>query len=72
MIDDLPVVCEFPEVFPDDISDLSLKHEVELDIDLIPGTSPVSMVSYRMFASDLSKLKTQLENLLEKKFGTIS
>lgn len=68
MITDLPVVCDFPKVFPDDISDLPPEREVEFFIDLVPGTTPVSMDPYRMFSSDLSELKEQLEELLEKKF----
>ncbi|XP_050896267.1 uncharacterized protein LOC127103010 [Lathyrus oleraceus] len=51
IIGELPVVCNFPEVFPDDISDLPLEHEVEFVIDLVPKTIPVSMAMYRMPAS---------------------
>ncbi|MCI46318.1 RNA-directed DNA polymerase (Reverse transcriptase), partial [Trifolium medium] len=67
-IGNLPVVCEFPDVFPDDISDMLPKREVEFAIDLVPSTSPVSMAPYRMSASELNELKKQLEELLEKKF----
>src|ERR1044072_4757161 len=66
--DGLPVVNEFPKVFPEDISEFPPKWEVEFTIDLIPGTSPVSMAPYRMSASELSEMKKQLEELLEKKF----
>src|ERR1051325_6823798 len=66
--DGLPVVNEFPEVFPEDVSELPPEREVEFSIDLIPGTSLVSMAPYRMSASELSELKKQLEGLLEKKF----
>ena len=41
---------------------------MEFAIDLVPGTRPVSMAPYRMSASELSELKKQLEELLEKKF----
>lgn len=68
MIMDLPVVCEFSEVFPNDISDLLSERKVEFAKDLVPGTSPMPMASYRIYASELSELKKQLENLLEKKF----
>nr|ABD28293.1 RNA-directed DNA polymerase (Reverse transcriptase); Zinc finger, CCHC-type; Peptidase aspartic, active site; Retrotransposon gag protein [Medicago truncatula] len=68
VIDRLPVVCEFPEVFPDEIPDVPPEREVEFSIDLVPGTKPVSMAPYRMSASELSELKKQLEDLLEKKF----
>jgi len=67
-IGDLPVVQEFPEVFPDDIIDLPPEREVEFAIDLVPGTSPISIAPYRMFASKLGELKKQLEELLEKQF----
>ncbi|XP_050918901.1 uncharacterized protein LOC127136385 [Lathyrus oleraceus] len=62
------VVRDFPEVFPDDISDVPLEREVEFSIDLVLGTIPISMEPYKMFASELAKLKKQLEDLLEKRF----
>ncbi|MCI39839.1 cellular nucleic acid-binding protein, partial [Trifolium medium] len=39
----LPVVCEFPDVFPNDVSDLPPEREVEFAIDVLPSTSPISM-----------------------------
>jgi len=68
VIDRLPVVNEFPEVFPDEIPDVPPEREVEFSIDLVPGTKPVSMAPYRMSASELAELKKQLEDLLDKKF----
>ena len=59
---------EFPEVFLEDVSELPPEREVEFTIDLIPGTSMVSMAPYRMSASELAELKKQLEELLEEKF----
>ncbi|GAU42762.1 hypothetical protein TSUD_239250 [Trifolium subterraneum] len=67
-LEELPVVSEFSDVFPEDISDLPPEREVEFSIDLVPGTSPISMAPYRMSASELNELKKQLEELLEKKF----
>ncbi|MCI39097.1 cellular nucleic acid-binding protein, partial [Trifolium medium] len=67
-VDPLPVVSEFPDVFPDDISDLPPEREVDFSIDVVPGTSPISMAPYRMSVSELEKLKEQLEELLEKRF----
>ncbi|GAU10644.1 hypothetical protein TSUD_419790, partial [Trifolium subterraneum] len=66
--EELPVVSEFSDVFPEDISDLPPEREVEFGIDLVPGTSLISMAPYRMSASELKELKKQLEELLEKKF----
>lgn len=51
IIGELPMVCNFPEVFPDDISDLPLEREVEFVVDLVPKTIPVLMAMYRMPAS---------------------
>jgi len=65
-IGDLPVVQEFPEVFPDDITELPPEREVEFTIDLVPRTSPISISPYRMSASELGELKKQLEELFEK------
>lgn len=69
VISELLVVFNFPEVFPDDISDFSSECKVEFSIDLVPGTSIVSVAPYRMSASDFSELERQLEELLEKKFA---
>jgi len=67
VIDKLQVVCEFPEVFPDEIPDVPPEREVEFSIDLVPGTKLVSMAPYRLSASELAELKKQLEDLLDKK-----
>ncbi|MCI28831.1 cellular nucleic acid-binding protein, partial [Trifolium medium] len=66
-IEELPVVCEFPDMFPGDVPDMPPEREVEFYIDLVPGTSPISMAPYQMSASELKELKKQLEELLEKK-----
>lgn len=65
VIVELPVVCDFPEVFSDDISDLPTECEVEFAINLVPSTSLVSIDPCRMFDSELGELKKQLEELLE-------
>jgi hypothetical protein len=67
-INELPIVQEFSDVFPEDVSDMPPEREVEFTIDLVPGTSPISMAPYRMSASELGELKKQLKELLEKKF----
>ena len=50
---DLPRVCEFPNVFSKDISDFPLEHGVDFSIDLVPGTSSMSMTPYRVSTSEL-------------------
>ena len=67
-LEDIPIVKEFPDVFPDDISGLPLDREVEFTIDLIPGTEPISIPPYRMAPVELRELKAQLEELLSKGF----
>ena len=67
-VGDLPVVREFPDVFPNDITDLSSEREVEFATDLVPGTSPISIEPYRMSTLELRELKKQLEELLENQF----
>ena len=47
-MDEIPVVREFPDVFPDDIAGLPPNREVDFTIDLIPGTEPISIPPYRM------------------------
>ena len=67
-LEDIPIVKEFPDVFPDDISGLPPDREVEFTIDLIPGTEPIYIPPYRMASAELRELKAQLEQLLSKGF----
>lgn len=67
-IQDIPVVCEFPDVFPEDLPGLPPERDVEVVIELKPGTAPISRKSYRMPPNKLAELKTQLQDLLEKGF----
>jgi len=63
---DMSVVQEFSEVFPDDITNLPSERELEFRIDLVPGTSHISIAPYQMSSSELGDLKKQLEELLKK------
>ncbi|XP_050908031.1 uncharacterized protein LOC127121615 [Lathyrus oleraceus] len=72
MIKDLHVVWNFHEVFLYDIRDFLPEREVEFAINLVSDTSPVSMAPYKMSVAELSELKKQLEDLLEKKFIRLS
>jgi hypothetical protein len=67
-IQDIPVVCEFPDVFPEDLPGLPPERDVEFVIELKPGTAPVSRRSYRMPPNELVELMTQLQDILEKGF----
>jgi hypothetical protein len=59
-IQDIPVVCEFLDVFPEDLPRLPPERDVEFVIVLKPGTAPISRRSYRMPPTELAELKTQL------------
>ena len=65
---EVEVVKEFEDVFPDDLSSLPPDREMEFSINLLLGTSPVSMAPYRMALAELAELKKQLKELLEKGF----
>jgi hypothetical protein len=65
-IADIPVVCEFPDVFPDDLPELPPDHDVEFKIELLPITTPISRRPYRMPPNELAELKVQLNELLKK------
>ena len=68
LVDEIPVVREFPDVFPNDIAGLPPDREVEFTIDLILGTEPISIPPYKMAPAELRELKAQLEALLSKGF----
>ncbi|GJW30979.1 putative reverse transcriptase domain-containing protein [Tanacetum coccineum] len=67
-LDDIRVVRDFPEVFPDDLSGLPPMREIEFRIDLIPGASPVVKSPYRLAPSEMLELSNQLKELQEKGF----
>ena len=68
LVDEIPIVREFPDVFPDDIAGLPPERDEEFTIDLIPGRGPISIPPYRMAPTELRELKAQLEELLSKGF----
>ncbi|WVZ64083.1 hypothetical protein U9M48_013652 [Paspalum notatum var. saurae] len=67
-IDEVPVVCEYPDVFSDDLPGLPPDRAVEFAIDLVPGTVPIAKAPYRMSGKEYDELKKQLDELLEKGF----
>ncbi|XP_070034824.1 uncharacterized protein [Nicotiana tomentosiformis] len=64
----VPVVNEFPEVFPDELPGIPLDREIDFGIDVMPGTRPISIPPYMMAPVELKELKEQLKDLLEKAF----
>ena len=60
------VVCEFPDVFLDELPALSPDKDVEFKIELVPSTAPILRRPYRMPPNELVELKIQLQELLDK------
>ena len=67
-LENIPVVCEYPDVFPEELPGMPPDREVEFIIELMPGTAPISRQPYRMPPNELKELKKQLKTLLDKGF----
>jgi hypothetical protein len=67
-VKDIPVVCEYPDVFPDDLPRMPPDRDIEFIIELQPGTAPITKRPYRMPPNELAELKIQLQDLLDKGF----
>ncbi|GJR99785.1 putative reverse transcriptase domain-containing protein [Tanacetum coccineum] len=67
-IHDQPIVSEFQDVFPEELPGIPPIRDVEFNIELIPGASPISKAPYRMAPIELKELKDQLQELLERGF----
>ncbi|GJU31731.1 putative reverse transcriptase domain-containing protein [Tanacetum coccineum] len=65
-IEDVPIVRDFPEVFPEDLPGLPPARPVEFQIDLIPGAAPVARAPYRLAPSEMKELSEQLQELSDK------
>jgi hypothetical protein len=65
-LEGIPVACEFPDVFPEDLPGIHPDQDVEFVIELQPGTAPISRRPYKMTPKELAKLKVQLNELLDK------
>ncbi|KAD6454277.1 hypothetical protein E3N88_08983 [Mikania micrantha] len=67
-IGDIPIVRDFPEVFPDELPGLPPVRQVEFRIDLIPGAAPIAKTPYRLAPSEMQELSSQLQELLDQGF----
>ena len=67
-VEKIPVVREFPDVFPEELPGVPQEREVDLAIEIVPGTVPMSRAPYRMAPTELKELKSQLQELLDKGF----
>ncbi|XP_057994389.1 uncharacterized protein LOC131174655 [Hevea brasiliensis] len=65
---DIPTVCDFENVFLEDLPSLPPTREVEFGIEVLLGTNPISITPYQMALAELKELKMQLQELLDKGF----
>ncbi|GJV42704.1 putative reverse transcriptase domain-containing protein [Tanacetum coccineum] len=69
---DVPIIHDFPEVFPDDLPRLPPSRQIEFRIDLLPGDAPIARAPYRLAPSEMKELSEKLRELLEKGFIRLS
>ncbi|GKC40449.1 putative reverse transcriptase domain-containing protein, partial [Tanacetum coccineum] len=67
-LEDVPIVQDFSEVFPEELSGLPPTRQVEFQIDLMPGAAPVARAPYRLAPSEMKELSEQLQELSDKGF----
>ncbi|GJY24196.1 putative reverse transcriptase domain-containing protein [Tanacetum coccineum] len=67
-LEDVPIVRDFSNVFPEDLPGLPPTRQVEFQIDLIPGAAPVARAPYRLAPSEMKELSEQLKELFDKNF----
>nr|GEZ69417.1 putative reverse transcriptase domain-containing protein [Tanacetum cinerariifolium] len=67
-LEDIPVVREFPKVFPEDLPGIPPTRQVEFRIDLVPCAAPVARAPYRLAPSEMKELADQLQELTDKGF----
>ena len=67
-LEKIHVVKEFSNVFPKELSGIPPEREVDLSIEVVCGTTPIFRAPYCMAPTELKKLKTQLQKLLDKGF----
>ena len=65
-IDQVRIVCEYPDVFPNVLPGMPPNRDIEFIIELIPGTGPIAQRPYSMNPSELVELKKQLDAMLAK------
>ncbi|GJR52724.1 putative reverse transcriptase domain-containing protein [Tanacetum coccineum] len=67
-LEEVPIVRDFLEVFPEDLSGLPPTRQVEFQIDLVPGAAPVARSPYRLAPSEMQELSAQLQELSDMRF----
>src|SRR3954466_1413083 len=67
-MDTVPVIRDYPDVFPEELPGMPLERDVEFLIDLMPGTGPIAKRPYKMDVDELKELKKHLREQLDKGF----
>nr|GFD38503.1 putative reverse transcriptase domain-containing protein [Tanacetum cinerariifolium] len=67
-LENVPIVRDFPEVFPEDLPGLPPTRQVVFQIDLIPDAAPVARAPYRLAPPEIKELSEQLKELSDKGF----
>jgi hypothetical protein len=65
-LEDIHVVHEFLDMFPNDLPGMPPERVIEFKIELQPGTAPIAKAPYKMSHVELKELKIQLQGLLDK------
>ena len=60
-LSNIPIISDYPNVFPKELSGLPPQREIEFAIDIVPGATQASITMYRMAPVDLKELKLQLQ-----------
>jgi hypothetical protein len=63
---DIPIICEYPDIFPNNLPRMPPDRDIKFIIELQPGTTPISKRSYRMPPNELAELKIQLQDSLTR------
>ena len=64
--DGIRIVCDYPDVFPDELPGMPPDRDIEFLIELLPGTAPIAMRQYRMAPIEHEEIKKNIDELLAK------
>ena len=71
-MEDFVVLCDFRDIFVEEIPELPHRREIDFSIDLLPSSAIISKAPYRMSLPELTELKIQLQELLDKEYIRLS
>nr|GEW87551.1 putative reverse transcriptase domain-containing protein [Tanacetum cinerariifolium] len=69
-LEDVPVICKFPDVFPEDLVGLPPPRQVEFEVELVSGAAPVARAPYRLAPSEMKELAKQIDDLFDQLQGS--